>query len=103
MNWYLSPRLTLSLVCVCGALLVAAADAASGQSIEPDDAPSDATVAAAVAVRPHTIAVLPFSNISGAANDEWLGTGLAETVTVVLELIDAFSVVDHSTFSDVRW
>ena len=53
------------------------------------------------AVRPRTVAVLPFSNISGAADDDWIGTGIAETVTVSLLRIDALSVVDHSAFVDV--
>ena len=43
LNWYLAPHLILSLMLVCGALLVPVADSADAQSIEPQDAPRDAT------------------------------------------------------------
>ena len=86
---------------VCGALLVPTADSAHAQSIEPDDAPSDAAATAAGALRPRTITVLPFRNISGAADDEWIGTGIADTVTVALDLFDDLSIVDREAFPDV--
>ena len=100
-NWYLSPHSTFCLVLVCGALLVPTVDSAHAQSIEPEDAPSDATTAATGALQPRTITVLPFSNISGAADDEWIGTGIADTVTVALDLFDELSVVDREAFLDV--
>ena len=100
LNRLLSPHSILSLVLVCGALLVPAADSANAQSFEPA-APSDSAATPAVSVRPPTIAVLPFSNISGAADDEWIGTGIAETVTVALELFDTLSVVDRGPFLEV--
>ena len=43
LKWYLAPHLILSLMLVCGALLVPVADSADAQSIEPQDAPRDAT------------------------------------------------------------
>ena len=45
--------------------------------------------------------VLPFSNISGAADDEWIGTGIAETVTIGLEPFDDLSVIDRAALLDV--
>ena len=101
MNRYLSPHSTLSLVLVCGVLLLPAAHSADAQSIEPDSAPGGAAATAAVARRPRTVTVLPFSNISGAADDEWIGTGIAETVTVGLEPFDALSVIDRAALLDV--
>ena len=85
---------------VCGALLAPVTDSADAQSFEPE-APSDLAATPEVSVRPPTIAVLPFSNISGAVDDEWIGTGIAETVTVALELFDTLSVVDRGPFLEV--
>ena len=101
MNRYLSPHSTLSLVLVCGVLLLPAAHSADAQSIEPDSAPGGAPATAAVARQPHTVTVLPFSNISGAADDEWIGTGIAETVTIGLEPFDDLSVIDRAALLDV--
>ena len=40
-----------------------------------------------------TAAVLPFSNVSGDPADDWLGAGIAETVSVDLKNLYGFSVV----------
>ena len=99
-NWYLPPRSTLCPVLLCVALLVPTADSAHAQSIEPDDAASGAT-APAGPLGLRTITVLPFSNISGAPDDEWIGTGIADTVTVALDTFDDLSVVDREAYFDV--
>ena len=41
-----------------------------------------------------TVAVLPFVNISGSPDDQWLGTGIAETVSVDLKNLHGLSVVE---------
>ena len=99
-NRYLPPRSTLCPVLLCAALLVPTADSAHAQFIEPDDAPSGAP-ATAGPLGLRTITVLPFSNISGAPDDEWIGTGIADTVTVALETFDDLSVVDREAYFDV--
>ena len=42
-----------------------------------------------------TVAVLPFVNISGSPDDQWLGTGIAETVSVDLKNLHGLSVVER--------
>ena len=44
-----------------------------------------------------TIAVAPFINISGAAADDWIGHGIAETVSADLEQLDVLSLVRRDT------
>ena len=40
-----------------------------------------------------TVVVVPFANISGQPDDDWIGTGIAETVTADLEPFPELSVV----------
>ena len=40
------------------------------------------------------VAVLPFVNISGLADDDWIGAGFAETVAVDLERVASLAAVD---------
>ena len=42
---------------------------------------------------PRTVVVLPFANISGHPADDWIGIGIAETVTTDVERMGRFSVV----------
>ena len=51
--------------------------------------------------RPRKVAVFPFTNISGQPDDDWIGAGIAETVTVGLAQVGAFSVVGREAFFDV--
>ena len=44
-------------------------------------------------VDPGAVAVVPFTNISGLPADDWVGAGIAETLTADLERLDAVSVV----------
>ena len=50
-----------------------------------------------VAPGPRVIAVAPFVNISGSLADEWIGTGIAETVRGDLTRLDAVSIIGHET------
>ena len=47
-----------------------------------------------------TVIVLPFSNVSGNPDDEWLRAGIAETVSVDLNL-DGLTVIEGSVVADV--
>jgi serine/threonine protein kinase len=51
------------------------------------------------------IAVLRFNNITGSKEDEWIGVGIAETVTADLKNIDGVSVVGRELIYEVlrRW
>ena len=46
------------------------------------------------ATQPRTIAVLPFDNISGQSDDDWLGLGIAETIIADLQRVGAVSLFD---------
>lgn len=46
---------------------------------------------------PPSVVVAPFANISGQADDDWLGTGIAETVMTDLEQVVGLSVVGRET------
>ena len=70
-------------VATAAALVSLAAAGAAGQ-------PPAATPAPA-AVR--TIAVLPFTNVTGAAADEWIGAGIAETLGAALTVTPATAFV----------
>ena len=52
-----------------------------------------ATGADEVPLRPGTVVVVPFANISGDPNIDWLGTGIAQTVTADLEQFRDLSVI----------
>ena len=49
----------------------------------------------AAPVRLDAVAVAAFYNLSGAPADDWIGTGVTETLTSALERLDAISVVGH--------
>ena len=61
---------------------------------------ASATERGASAVRPRTIAVVPFANISGDPADEWLGSGIAETVITDLEQFGSLSIIGLEAFVD---
>ena len=52
-------------------------------------------------LRPRTVAIFPFANISGQPEDEWIGTGIVETVTADLGQFDGLSVVGREAFLPV--
>ncbi len=51
-------------------------------------------------VRPATVAVAPFVNISAGAADDWIGAGIAETVSADFERLDRISVVGRDALVD---
>ena len=54
------------------------------------------------ALDPGAVVVLPFVNISGDPMDEWIGLGIAETVTADLDPLPAVSVVGSAYVLDPR-
>ena len=46
---------------------------------------------------PRAVAVLPFANISGEPSDDWIGAGIAETVSADLSRLGMVSVVTRAT------
>ena len=91
----LSPRMRLHtawlmLVCVAGIAGVATAQSVTG----------GIQVAPAAPASPRTVVVLPFANISGHPADDWIGIGIAETVTTDAERMGRFSVVRRGALLD---
>jgi len=96
-----APRALASLI----ALLVAAIPTAS----PAQPAPGSAAMVRG-SLQPAALAVAPFVNISAEAADDWIGTGIAETVSADLEGTDEVSVVGReallneiSTGLDPEW
>ena len=56
--------------------------------------PTSGAAQAGQATQPRTIAVLPFDNISGQSDDDWLGLGIAETVSADLQPVGTVSLFD---------
>ena len=54
----------------------------------------------AVPLDPRAVAVVPFTNISGDPSDDWIGAGIAETVTTDLDRLGSVSVVGREAFRD---
>jgi eukaryotic-like serine/threonine-protein kinase len=77
-------------------------------SVLPGDAyatqvtPSDQLNSAAIKARAgQSVAVLRFNNITGNPQDEWVGVGIAETVTADLKNIEGVSVVGREMIYEV--
>ena len=83
--WRGAARARCMVVCIV-AISAAAPTAASAQSALPE---SDV----GVPVLSGTVAVIPFTNISGSASDNWISVGIAETVMADLERVSALSVM----------
>jgi serine/threonine-protein kinase len=47
------------------------------------------------------VAVMGFANITGNADDDWLGTGIAETVTADLKAVEGLSVIARERIHEV--
>ena len=89
-------HLILILVIVVGASLSSAAVGAQEGS-------PDASGSRWAPVEPGTVVVVPFENISATPADDWLGAGIAATLTADMERLDAVSVVaGESLASEVR-
>ena len=54
----------------------------------------------AVPLDPRAVAVVPFTNISGDPSDDWIGAGIAETVTADLERLGSVTIVGREAFLD---
>ncbi len=78
-------------------LSVGVAASAQGQSPGQDGAGASADAAP---LRPRTVAVAPFANLSGDPADAWIGAGLVETVTIDLERLASLTVVTRAPFAD---
>ena len=61
---------------------------------------SASTTARPSALRARSIAVLPFANISARPADDWLGTGIAETVIADLQQFDTLFVIGREALVD---
>jgi serine/threonine protein kinase/Flp pilus assembly protein TadD len=64
------------------------------------DAPASAILPAAVDRSAPTLAVMTFSNITKEPTDEWIGTGIAETVTADLKNVPGLSVIGRDRIFD---
>ena len=42
-----------------------------------------------------SVAIFPFSNVSAVPEDEWIGTGIAETIAAEFEKVEGLSVIRH--------
>ena len=80
-----------------GWCLLAAAGSLHAQQAADDVAENP--LPAEVALRPRTVAVLPFVNITGVAADDWLAVGIAETVATDLQQYSTLTVLGH----DALW
>ena len=67
--------------------------------VPPETAPSWQVVAPEALFRTGPLAVIPFVNASGAASDDWIGAGMAETISVSFEQ-EGVSVVRRAKLSD---
>ena len=46
------------------------------------------------------VAVIPFANITGVAADDWIGAGIAETITSDLRMIDGLALIGRESIFD---
>ena len=89
------------IVCMRNAPLVVALLAAFGGIAHAQGvATGEAGGPGAVDRGAQTVAVVPFSNISGRPDDDWIGTGIAETVTADLGQLGGLSVVGREALLD---
>ena len=56
----------------------------------------------ALAVLPNTLAILDFENLSGDESDDWLGSGIAESLGVDLQRAEGLSIVPRGKVLKVR-
>ena len=95
-SWLLFLRRTLPSVSLLAAFLALSGDVAQGQA----PARSESARPESVALRPGTVAVVPFANISGEPDDDWIGAGIAETVSADLQQFSELSVVGREALLD---
>lgn len=71
-------------------------------AVEPAEAPVPAPAPPAVPIDPHSIAVLPFANLSPDPDDAYFADGLAEELRNVLARIDGLKVTSRSSSFQFR-
>ena len=81
------------MVALAGCLSAVSAAGGQGQSVA-EEASGERVLAAPL--RPRTVVVVPFTNISGEPADDWMASGIAETVTADLDQFPALSVVGRA-------
>ena len=97
-SWFQPPRATVHVV----SLAVVACLAACGEVTHAQGILAGEAVARqSVDLRRRTVAVVPFTNISGHPDDDWIGAGIADTVTADLAQFGELSVVGREAFLDV--
>ena len=88
-----SLRASVSLIAVL--LAAVPAGAAAGAQPAPSAQTSEGAADDTGALSDGTFSVVPFTNISGDAADDWIGDGIAETVTAVLAVTANGQVVSR--------
>jgi hypothetical protein len=88
-----SIRYTVVYTAVLLATGVAAASAGDRHSVLGGGLLPVPRAQAAPAAAASTVAVIPFSNITGDAADEWIGAGIAESVMADLRGVPGLSVI----------
>ena len=86
-------RVAVSLFVVL--LAAVPAGAAAGVQSAPTGQTSEGATNGTGALSDGTFSVVPFTNISGDAADDWIGDGIAETVTAVLAVTASGQVVSR--------
>ncbi len=81
------PILFIAAVVTCAGL--------PGGAVSAQEGPPDAPGARWAPVRPGAVAVAPFANLSAAPADDWIGAGIAETLSADFERLEAVSLVGY--------
>ena len=79
-----------ALLCVAIVLAIGIVGVATSVHAQP----TSGAAQAGQATQLRTIAVVPFDNISGQSDDDWLGFGIAETISADLQRVGAVSLFD---------
>ena len=103
LSWFRPSRVPMHAVASLAPpalLILACVFAPAGTASAQRAAPGDESGRDAAGLFPRTIAVIPFANISGRPDDDWMGTGIAETVTADLERLGELAVVRREALLD---
>ena len=94
-----SPRVIVHAAALL-ALLTGASFNAQGGTAYAQSVAVDTSDREPVDLVPRTVAVIPFANISGQPDDDWIGIGIAETVTADVEQFGDLAVVGREALLD---
>lgn len=77
--------------------------AALGETSQDEPAPGTGERPAPAPAEPRepTIAVMTFANITGDGTDDWIGSGIAETVTTDLKAVHGLQIISRAQIIDV--